>query len=370
MICSLPFITGCAFGNREIFLRNSELANNNQPEHKRNHEICLKDFFDTRGNSNVGHVQNGYGMHTAEVIATNSVPEWVGKEIKNQLLNAGYVVNENCKENENGIFISGKIVKVYTTAYMSFLGEVTIKATIKLDTLKIVNKTYSGYIEGGMNWAASGGAFRDILEQSLKSVTKQLIQDIDSIDNIKPFLANAASTISENSRLNINKSDSIILPIQNITVQNEDTFPCPNEPNGFLRLSGKRDKCTIESALDSIKSDLQSVYCNRFELNPTLAGSICVYFCITPRGSIKGIKIIKNTLHDKPLEDKIIELLSQRRFDVRVTFDTTNTEVTCNFQFAPQTATTRKGVWIAVLVILGVTSLVLSFIHLSQLPTY
>jgi uncharacterized phage infection (PIP) family protein YhgE len=65
---------------------------------------------------------------------------------------------------------------------MTYLGEVTIDAAISLDSSIVVSKKYSGHTTGGANMAASSTAFGKTLEKSLKSVTTQLIADIDSID--------------------------------------------------------------------------------------------------------------------------------------------------------------------------------------------
>jgi hypothetical protein len=360
-ISMLPFLGGCAFGTRSVTLKNSESISSNDKTHH-NHEICFNGLSDVRKDSTIGHVQNGYGVKTADVVSLNSVPNWVNTEIRTQLENCGYIVNENCASNGNNFLISGKIVKVYTTAYWTYLGEVTIKTSITRDSSEILNKTYTGYNKAGTNWAATAQVFGTVLEASLKSAVNQLVKDIDSLDDKtyaeKTTPDNGAKTISE-------------IPVSDTSAK-IDTLAIPKENGGFAIIRGKRNLSSIRFLLDSIKTEFKSVYHDRFELDSTISGDICVSFIITSDGYTKFVKIVRNSLNDKPIQEKLISSLSGLRFDKIA--DNSETEILYNLSFKAESAKSSKRAVAATLGVLAAISAVISIltmIHtLNSVPTY
>jgi len=177
---------------------------------------------------------------------------------------AGYSVHENCSPQRAGLIeIQGKIVKVYTTAYLSYLGEVTIDASVSLDSSIIINKKYSGHTQGGLNMAASSYMFGETLQKALKSMITQLIADINSIDQ------GTIEGVREKSPViqvpNLVESDSDKKTYSGVAANGVvKADGCPAEKNGVSIVSGTRSRTSVSSVLDSIKIPLRSLYYDRF----------------------------------------------------------------------------------------------------------
>lgn len=84
---SLLSCIGCAFGTREVLLKNSVVNSSDTTAVPRNHVVCFDGFSDEQNRRTIGLVQNGYGMHTAQVLAQNNVAEWIN-----------WVYCDNCRE--------------------------------------------------------------------------------------------------------------------------------------------------------------------------------------------------------------------------------------------------------------------------------
>src|ERR1035441_993419 len=90
---------GCAFGDRRVNLTYPP-ANAGRPQvasaatrgqDQRN--VVLLAFIDQREQKDrVGEVRNGFGMHTADVLAANNVAEWVTNAMRLELERAGFTV--------------------------------------------------------------------------------------------------------------------------------------------------------------------------------------------------------------------------------------------------------------------------------------
>lgn len=353
--------------HREVLLKNTEPVNKTSNS-KRNYDVCFDGFMDSRPDSTIGHVQNGYGIRTADVKAINNVPDWINNEIKVQLKMAGYSVNENCMSERNGkIELQGKIVKVYTTAYMSYLGEVSIEANISLDSSLVIKKIYSGYNKGGANFTASANVFGGIIEKSLKSVTAQLINDIDSIDSGYLNVDNRVPETINQVQSSIKPDSGEILPeVTNVDLKS-DKVDCPGKKNGIVIESGKRSLSSIKYALDNIKIKLKSVYNDRFELNQSLSGSICVNFSISSDGKVSNVRILRNSLQDKPIEEKLIDLLAKHQF--KKISEEEPTMVSYNLQFDKKSAKSSKGVIASVIAILAFVPIIIVMVNIINNPS-
>ncbi|MBN2037740.1 MAG: AgmX/PglI C-terminal domain-containing protein [Chitinispirillaceae bacterium] len=363
IVSLLLICIGCAFGTRHVALRNSTPACNDTLHPPRSHAVCFDGLADVRPDSTIGHVQNGYGMRTAKVVAENSVPEWVNKEIENKLTRSGYEIKKECDDSGDAFVINGKILKVYTTAYMTYLGEVTLAAVIKLNQSTLIEKKYSGHKKTGINWAASQEAFSDVLEKSLEIALSKFIKDIDSLDATIQYADMPSAHNDTSQTIEKPATTAMVVPIENNMSQKKHAPSCLEKHGGILVISGKRGVSSIKRVLDSIKLQLTSLYKDRYEINPSLSGSLCVYFTINSNGTVGAISIIQNTLNDSPIEDKLIELLSTMKFR-KLTDRSENTEVTYRLVFTEQMAKASKGAMIALLVALGLLCVTLATINL------
>jgi hypothetical protein len=118
-------------------------------------------------------------------------------------------------------------------------------------------------------------------------------------------------------------------------------------------------------ALDSVRLELNSVYKDRFELNPSLDGDICIFFSISPEGKTDRITIIQNSLNDKPIEDMLIDFLAKKQF-YKIASDKGTSEIIYNLQFKASSARASKNVVIAAVAALAGIALIFSLINLSN----
>src|SRR5512139_2238412 len=170
---ALPFalsfiLIGCAFGTREAMLRYpptieadavpaAQAAPAPQP---RTIQIHLTAFNDQRQDKTlVGTVRNGFGMRTADVIATNSVPEWVSEALTSELHNTGYTVTTRSEGSRSLAVLSGDIVNVFCDAYFTYEGKITLYVKLNKNGKDVLSRTYVGNGSAGMNWAATSDAY-------------------------------------------------------------------------------------------------------------------------------------------------------------------------------------------------------------------
>ncbi len=183
----LSTISGCAFGTRHVQLhyppeeQTSGIAEASVDHQGSGRAIILAPFQDTRNRGEiVGHVQNGFGMKTADVKTSNNVSEWVTKAIAMELEKQGYKVKivSTKPELSSDMVVSGNISNVYCTAYLSYEGEVSLLAKIEKDGKKLLEKPYLGRNGSGANWAASSKSFEKTLSLSLQEAINGFIADI------------------------------------------------------------------------------------------------------------------------------------------------------------------------------------------------
>lgn len=145
--------------------------------------IILAAFSDRRPDKKiVGHVRNGFGIKTAEVLAQNDVREWVEKAIAWELENAGYEVTREAPEgaSESAAVLSGDVVRVYCDAYFSYDGEVILQAVLTKNGEILSDRSYSGQGSVGLNWAATAESYAQSLALALQQALIQLLSEINS----------------------------------------------------------------------------------------------------------------------------------------------------------------------------------------------
>jgi hypothetical protein len=189
---SVALLAGCAFGTRQptlVYPPASEssgtsvahAAVNSSPKTVR---IVLKPFTDQRSDKKVvGTVRNGFGMRTADVIPTNSVPDWVTQAIATELRNDGYtVVSETSTDSPQGpsAVVYGEVLNVFCDMYFSYTGQVSLVARVSKDGKELLNKHYAGEGSAGLAVAATADAYSQSLALALSSAVKKLVADLDT----------------------------------------------------------------------------------------------------------------------------------------------------------------------------------------------
>ncbi len=165
---------GCAFGTRHPLLSYKPVSTSSGP---RNVTVFVDNFKDERTEKNViGHVRNGWGLKTADVVTDTNISQWVTDALKSELGNAGYIVAKDRTELTAG----GEILNVYCDSYMQYEGKVDLEIMLKKGDQVLLNKKYSGKANN-FNWAATAKSYGLTVEQSLQSAMRQIISDINNL---------------------------------------------------------------------------------------------------------------------------------------------------------------------------------------------
>jgi hypothetical protein len=177
-------LAGCAFGERQAKLGYPPESNGGamasaQAASAGRGAVYIGKFEDVRAEKRViGHVRNGFGMKTAEVVPLRDVPGWVREALAHELSAAGYEVMEGAPS-DDAATISGDIVRVYCDAYFTYDGEVMLRIETAKAGQSLLKKTYTGTGSAGMNWGATGDSYSESLSLALRSALGQFIAELD-----------------------------------------------------------------------------------------------------------------------------------------------------------------------------------------------
>lgn len=195
-LVSAPLLVGgCAFGNRRVNLTYPPANAGPQVasaaalgQGQRN--VVLLAFIDQRQQKDrVGEVRNGFGMHTADVVAANSVAEWVTNAMKLELERAGFtvtVLSARSNESEDAV-LSGEVIKVHCGAYFKYGGEVELAVRLERRGRTLIQKNYLGKGSAGTNWSATSKSYGVALSEALQNATQNLIAELQR--EISPTLS-------------------------------------------------------------------------------------------------------------------------------------------------------------------------------------
>jgi hypothetical protein len=184
---SLVF-SGCAFGNRHVTLsyppqqapaaRSSEVSS---PVVESRPRVVLVTFLDQRPKKQtVGSVHNGFGMHTADVMAENDVAAWVTNAIGTELEKAGFAVTRVNASDRNAFDtqVSGEVLKVYCEAWTKYEAEVAFDVRVVKDGKELVKKSFSGRNDSTTNWGASSKSYGQSLAVALSNAAGNLAAEL------------------------------------------------------------------------------------------------------------------------------------------------------------------------------------------------
>ena len=165
-------VSGCAFGTRRPLLTYTPVVPVSPP---RNIALYVETFKDERTEKNViGHVRNGWGLKTADVVTDTIIADWVTEALKSELGNGGYVVVKD----RTDLVAAGEVLTVYCDSYMQYEGKVELGVVLKRNSEVLIDKKYLGKATN-LNWAATAKSYGKTLEQSLQNVMKQIVTDIN-----------------------------------------------------------------------------------------------------------------------------------------------------------------------------------------------
>lgn len=177
-LTSLMLLGGCAFENREVELTYVPAAGGALP-FGTTYDVTVADFTDTRPNpAHVGKVLNGYGMHTADVLATNSVALWVTGAIRLELERAGFTLVSADAASPDAFSISGDIVQVSSEAYFKYEANIVFEATVVRAGEALLDDKYANSSVGDLNAFATGDGYREALQEALARTITMFIADL------------------------------------------------------------------------------------------------------------------------------------------------------------------------------------------------
>lgn len=175
------FVTsfGCAFGTRHITLTPMKTSLTLDASGQKA-SLEVTDKRDPSLKPVVGHVKNGYGMKTAQVVADKDVSIWVRDVIAEELKRMGGSVETDGVSFDNK---AGKIridvLVFYAQAYMRYGAEVTVALSVNKNDRDIVKeKTFTGKATLGMNWGASSASYQKVLELAMEEMLQKMIPEI------------------------------------------------------------------------------------------------------------------------------------------------------------------------------------------------
>jgi len=188
LLISGALMASCAFGERQASLAyppasdEDLISSAEAAPMSGGGEVYIGNFDDVRSSKMiVGHVRNGFGMKTAEVVTQRDVPEWVREALVYELEESSYQVMDGVAP-AGRTTISGEIVHVYCDAYFTYDGEVTLRMEAAKSGESVFQSTYTGNGSAGMNWAGTGDSYSQSLSMALQSALRQFVADLDQHD--------------------------------------------------------------------------------------------------------------------------------------------------------------------------------------------
>ncbi len=141
--------------------------------------ITLVTFVDQRTDKNaIGTMRNGFGMRTADVLADNSVTDWVTQAVKLELEKSGYAVTLGGPQ-AAGAVVKGEVLKVFCDMYMSYTGQVSLRLQLSRDGQDLITRNYDGEGSAGIAFAGTAASFAESLSRALAAALKPVVAELD-----------------------------------------------------------------------------------------------------------------------------------------------------------------------------------------------
>lgn len=170
---------GCAFGTRHVVLNPMKTSLTLDASGQRA-SLEVTDRRDPSLKPVVGHVKNGYGMKTAQVVADKGVSIWVRDVVAGELKRmGGSVETDGASLDSKASKIRIDVLVFYAQAYMRYGAEVTVALSVNKNEREIVKeKPFTGKATLGMNWGASSASYQKVLELAMEEMLQKMIPEI------------------------------------------------------------------------------------------------------------------------------------------------------------------------------------------------
>lgn len=193
LIVTTCLLAGCVLGDRQPTLHYPPKAETGavpvaqaavKPAPK-SVQIVVMPFVDQRSDKKVvGTTRNAFGMRMADVIPTNSVPDWVTQAIKMELQNSGYLLLSAGAADEaaagTAVVLSGEVLNVFCDMYLSYTGQVSLLTRLSRGGKEVLNRHYAGEGSAGLAWAATEESYAQSLALALASAIRQFLADLEN----------------------------------------------------------------------------------------------------------------------------------------------------------------------------------------------
>src|SRR4030042_899356 len=132
----------------------------------------------------IGDVRNSYGMSLQDVVADNSVANWVTQALKMEMEKLGYQVTLANPDNppSSGLVISGEVLTVYCSSMYAYDADVAFRIKMMKDGQNISSQRYSGK-GGGAFLLATPGGYAHALARALNKAIQEFLRDLDYVTN-------------------------------------------------------------------------------------------------------------------------------------------------------------------------------------------
>jgi hypothetical protein len=172
-------LSACAFGTRYAELhyppKDATPIGVAPPEGAKG-KVGIVTFSDLRSESDVGEVRNGWGMHTASVVASSDVPAWVTEAVRYELEQRGFAVEilKTAPAEPGALWLQGQVLNVYCRGYAKYEGEVDVLVRISRGTTTVSEHRYDGKDSSSLNWAVTSSGYSECLVSSLQIAARQI----------------------------------------------------------------------------------------------------------------------------------------------------------------------------------------------------
>jgi hypothetical protein len=178
-------VAGCAFGDRHVALvYPPPAAQVAAPPPRRpaptTAAVALQNFADLRSKAPIGEVSNGFGMHTADVLAQGNVAQWVTEAVAYELRAAGLRVHRlyGQRPTPGEMVISGQIVNFYCRAMLSYQAEVSFIGQVAIDNQVGFTGHLSGNGGAGVNLGMTEASYGESLAAALQDAVRKFVAQI------------------------------------------------------------------------------------------------------------------------------------------------------------------------------------------------
>ena len=173
--------SGCAFGDRHADLK---YESQRKVQASKNYSCSFEDFSSKlplkKGKEIIGCVRNGYGWHTADVLAKNSVGEWAKNALITELKNDGYKI-----VNRDDTTIEGTVSSLFSDLMITYHTNMTLMLEIKKNGKSVYVDTFSAK-ENPLAWFATASEYGKACEKCLKQVLNQAVPRVEAeIEKLK-----------------------------------------------------------------------------------------------------------------------------------------------------------------------------------------